>query len=86
MWFKENYLELNGESYKWIRVDGAVVKYDTDHYYSKPWLENHRGWIVFPPNSSTYLGYKRKNSKFNIPRKYKTEQSAMKIIDKLYPL
>lgn len=75
---------------RWERSDGAVVKYDTfvECNTAKPWLPNHRGYIAYGPGpeETNYLGYKRKNSPFLIPCKFKTAANAMMAIEKAYPL
>lgn len=79
--------QVNDE--RWERGDGAVVKIDhtTEANSSRPWLLNYRGWMAFGPGDSqhNYLGFKRRNSMFNIPRKFKTAESAMISVDAEFP-
>lgn len=79
--------QINDE--RWERGDGAVVKIDhtTEANSARPWLPNYRGWIAFGPgdNQYNYLGFKRKNSDFNIPRKFKAAENAMLSVDREFP-
>lgn len=74
---------------RWDSDDNAVVKYDhtVECNTAKPWLPNHRGFIAYGPGPSetNYLGFRRKNSRGTIPRKFKTAEAAMKAIDKHFP-
>lgn len=74
---------------RWERDDNAVVKYDhtTECNTSRPWLKGHRGYIAYGPGEEehNYLGHRRKDSRFYIPRKFKTPEAAMKVVDKEYP-
>ncbi len=75
---------------RWERVDNAVVKIDhtTECNTSRPWLKHYRGWIAYGPGTDehNYLGFKRKNSRLKIPRKFKTAFSAICAVNKEYPL
>lgn len=75
---------------RWERDDGAVVKIDetVQCNTSRPWLPNYRGWKAWGPGpeQSNYLGFCRRNSRLNIPRKFKTAEAAMAAVDKEYPI
>lgn len=75
---------------KYRRGDNAVVVYDetTTCNTAKPWLPNHRGWMAYGPGKDehNYLGFYRKNGRFKIPRKFKTERAAMMAVEKEFPI
>lgn len=70
---------------RWDRSDGAAVKYaEADNYmYAKPWLDGHRGWMAYAPDKEFPLSYRTKNG-FNVAIKYKSAESAMATIDRLF--
>jgi len=68
-------------------ADGCVVKVDESVACntSKPWLKNYRGWIAFGPGDEGYIGFLRRNSYMRIPKKFKTQKTAMAAVDAEYP-
>lgn len=73
---------------RWISDDGAVVCIDeTREGWNKVWSPNYRGYIAFGPGEENhnYLSFRRKNSVFVIPKKFKTPQAAMAAVDHEYP-
>lgn len=72
-----------------MRSDNAVVKIDeiAETLTAKPWLPNYRGWIAYGPGDDNHncLCFKRRNSRFSIPRKFKTAKAAMEAVDRDFP-
>ena len=71
---------------KWIREDGAIVKWDQSSPYPNPINSNARMWIAFEPEPSQ--SYLRRESKrgFGFPRRWKTAESARNAVDIEFPL
>ena len=76
--------------YRHERSDGAVVKYDSTTLCStsKPWLAGHRGYVAFGPGAGDFscLSYRKRGGRFRIPIKFKSAKSAMRAVDKRFPL
>lgn len=75
---------------RWDSNDGCVVKIDhtVECSTSRPWRPHYRGWIAYGPGADehNYLGFSKRNSMANIPRKFKTPESGMKAVDKEWPI
>lgn len=75
--------------HRYVRCDGAVVKWDEDTPYSNPANPNARMWTVWEPDPGTrFLGKKirgRQRSGSKVPRRYKTPEAAMAAADKAWP-
>lgn len=74
---------------RWESDDGAVVKIDdvAETCTARPWLPHYRGWVAYGPGPEqhNYLGFFRRNSRLNIPRKFKTAAAAMQAVDGAWP-
>lgn len=71
----------------WLRADGAIVK-KTKNYLMRNPSKNPRLFLAYAPNDDFPLSVERKNSRrgFRVSRCFKTPESAMKIVDKEFPL
>ncbi len=72
--------------YRYERPDGAVVSYDykANCVYAKPWLEGHKGWMIYLPTEEYPAYYKTKRG-LHVAIKYKTWEQAIKALEKLAP-
>lgn len=69
------------------RSDGAIVRYDEDAnmLHAQPWKLLHRGWMAYSPNHNFPLSYRLKKG-FNVARKFMTAETAMRVVDREFPL
>ncbi len=77
---------IKKSEYRYERPDGAVVRYDynANSNYAKSWLSGHKGWMIYLPDQEYPVYYKTKRG-FHVPVKYKTSDTAIKALEKLYP-
>lgn len=72
-------------------MDGAYVLESKDTYYANPVNPRHLAWQAFTEVTGRNEGgialyYTRKDSRFHIPRRWKTAIAAMKAVDREHPL
>jgi hypothetical protein len=74
-------------SRRWVRSDGAVVKWDDSSPHPNPERESSRMWTAWEPDPSPhYLATTRGTSLFIWQRRWKTAAAAMAAVDREYPL
>jgi hypothetical protein len=81
---------------RWTRIDGAVVKYDESSPWPNPAQPSARMWTAWEPDPSERAlsmcrGCWRRAQdghrfKLSFPRRWKTAETAMRAVDKEYPL
>ena len=73
---------------RYVRTDGAVVKYDDDSPYPNPLLASARMWTAWEPESRPELPQDdwRNARGFTWPRRYKTPEAAMRAADRAWPM
>ena len=73
---------------RYVRTDGAVVKYDDSSPYPNPIKPSARMWTAWEPDpGQSYLKMSRRNSRgFTWPRRYRTPEAAMRAADKAWPV
>lgn len=81
---------------RWLRTDGAVVRWDDRSPYPNPAEPTARMWTAWEPNpSSAYLVMRRgilrraqdgKLYKPGFPRRWKTADAAMRAVDREFPI
>lgn len=71
---------------RWIRIDGAVVKWDDSSPWPNPAKDSARMWTAWEPDPSE--AYLRRGNKRGIgwPRRWKHPERAMQEVDRLFPL
>ena len=70
---------------RWERSDGAIVRWDDRSPYPNPERAGARMWTAWEPEpSNRYLG--RKYGRWGAPRRWKTPEAAMRVVDRLHPL
>jgi hypothetical protein len=85
-WTKRNDVEGVPCRFYYERTDGAYVWRTKDEYWAKPWLPGHRGWVAFGPGGDNEPAINFERYGRNHPRRWKTPEAAMKVVDELYPL
>lgn len=72
--------------HRWVRLDGAVVKWDDSSPWPNPSKESARMWTAWEPDPSE--SYLRRGNKRGIgwPRRWKHPERAMQEVDRLFPL
>jgi len=74
------------KGWRWVRSDGAVVKYDIHSPYPNPEDPKSKLWTAWEPDpSDRYIAMYSKRGR-GWPRRYLTAQAAMKKVDELFPL
>ena len=69
------------------REDGAWVWEDWDDYYRNPdYNPNSKAWWIYPPGQDYPDTYRRQRDRQSRPRCFKTMGSAMKALDREFPL
>lgn len=74
---------------RFVRDDGALVKWDDDTPYSNPVNPNARMWTAWEPDPGERALTKRLRRRphsAGVPRRFKTALAAMKAADKRWPL
>lgn len=77
---------INGR--RWVRVDGAVVRWDDRSPYPNPCNPRSLMWTAWEPDpSERYIGKNvGRRGRRHVPRRFKTAEAAMREVDQLYPL
>lgn len=83
---------------RWERCDGAVVKFDQSSPYPNPEVQSSRMWTAWEPEpSQCALSMERGFVRYpgagiskcwrpRFPRRWKTVETAMKAVDREYPV
>lgn len=72
---------------RYVRRDGAVVRYDERSPYPNPLRESSRMFTAWEPDpGESYLSMGRRSSWFRWPRRFHTPEAAMRAVDKTWPL
>lgn len=72
---------------RYERVDGAVVKWDDDGFYSNPLNPNSLMWTAWEPDpGQSFVPQYAKNRKLRWPKRWKTYEKAIKACDEYFPL
>jgi hypothetical protein len=71
---------------RWDRNDGACVKENLHSPYPNPLDPNCRLWCAYAPDGEYAISYGRRNTWMRIPRRWKTAEAAMQVIDREYPI
>ena len=82
---------------RWVRSDGAVVKWDDSSPWPNPASTLHpaKMWTAWEPDPSEKALYMQRGRtrvtqgrewKPGFPRRWKTAEAAMRAVDKEYPL
>lgn len=71
---------------RYVRHDGAVVRYDDRTPYSNPNNASARMWTAWEPDpGERALSMGRYSSGFKWPRRFRTPEAAMRAVDKAWP-
>lgn len=80
---------------RWVRADGAVVRWDERSPWPNPVNPSSRMWTAWEPEpSQDYVAMERGRHrkcmdgslhKPSFPRRWKTPEAAMKVVDRIYP-
>jgi hypothetical protein len=78
-WMQENHR-------RWVRCDGAVVKYDESSPFPNPMNPRSRMFTAWEPDpSQDFLGQRSRRG-IGWPRRWKTAQAAMRAVDRECPI
>lgn len=72
---------------RYVRTDGAVVRYDDRSPYPNPACESARMWTAWEPNpGERALSMGRRSSWMKWPRRFHTPEAAMRAADRAWPV
>lgn len=77
----------HGAGARYVRTDGAVVRYDDRSPYPNPICESARMWTAWEPDPGQgALSMGRRSSWMRWPRRFHTAEAAMSAADRAWPL
>jgi hypothetical protein len=77
------WVEVHGR--RWVRSDGAVVKWDANTPHSNPEVATALMWTAWESEpSQRYLGHA--NGRVRWLRLWRTPEAAMAAVDELFPI